>query len=56
MNIILQNYNDLLKKLVFDTFSKNLKNKLNIIDVDGNVINYINLLSNLDKSLYLIAR
>ena len=56
MNIILQNYNDLLKKLIFDNFSNNLKNKLNEIDSNGNVMNYVNLLSNLDESLCAIAR
>lgn len=56
MNIILQNYNDLLKKIIFETFSSNLKEKLNKIDSSGNVMNYINLLSNLDESLCIIAR
>lgn len=56
MNIILQNYNDLLKKIIFDTFSVNLKKQLDTIDINGNVMNYINLLSNLDESLCLIAR
>jgi hypothetical protein len=56
MNIILQNYNDLLKKLIFDTFSSNLKEKLDKIDINGNVMNYVDLLSNLDESLCTIAR
>lgn len=56
MNIILQNYNDLLKKLIFDTFSNNLKEQLDKIDINGNVMNYINLLSNLDESLCITAR
>lgn len=56
MNIILQNYNDLLKKMIFDTFSNNLKEKLNKIDINGNVLNYTLLLSNLDESLCMIAR
>ena len=56
MNIILQNYNDLLKKMIFDTFSNNLKERLNKIDINGNVMNYIDLLSNLDESLCVIAR
>lgn len=56
MNIILQNYNDLLKKMIFDTFSNNLKEKLNKIDINGNVMNYIDLLSSLDESLCMIAR
>lgn len=56
MNIILQNYNDLLKKMIFETFSSNLKEKLSNIDSNGNVMNYVNLLSNLDESLCEIAR
>ena len=56
MNIILQNYTDLLKKLIFDNFSNNLKKQLNEIDSNGNVMNYVNLLSNLDESLCAIAR
>lgn len=56
MNIILQNYNDLLKKLIFDTFSDNLKKQLDKLDINGNVMNYIDLLSNLDESLCFIAR
>ena len=56
MNIILQNYNDLLKKVIFDTFSQNLKENLNNIDASGNVMNYVNLLSSLDDSLCEIAK
>lgn len=56
MDIILQNYNDLLKKIIFDTFSNNLKEQLNKLDSNGNVMNYINLLSNLDESLCKIAK
>lgn len=56
MNIILQNYNDLLKKLIFDNFSNNLKEKLDASDNNGNVMNYVNLLSNLDESLCIVAR
>jgi len=56
MNIILQNYNDLLKKLIFNTFSDNLKRQLNNLDINSNVMNYVNLLSNLDESLCIVAR
>lgn len=56
MNIILQNYNDLLKKMIFDAFSNGLKDELNKIDNNGNVMNYVNLLSGLDESLCEIAR
>lgn len=56
MNIILQNYLDLLKKVIFDSFSYNLKKELNKIDINGNVMNYVDLLSTLDESLCLIAK
>lgn len=56
MNIILQNYNDLLKKLIFESFSLNLKSQLDKLDRNGNVMNYVDLLSTLDESLCIIAR
>jgi Uncharacterised protein family (UPF0236). len=55
MNIILQNYNDLLKKVIFETFSNNLKEKLEEFN-NNNVMNYISLLSNLDETLCNIAK
>lgn len=56
MNILSQNYNNLLKNMIFNVFTSNLKQKLNSLDSNNNVFNYINLLSNLDESLCLIAR
>lgn len=56
MNIILQNYQDLLKKITIDTFSNNLKNNLADFDSNDNVLNYVNLVSNLDLSLCEVAR
>jgi Uncharacterised protein family (UPF0236). len=55
-NIILQNYNDLLKKVIFDIFSANIKHELSKLDASGNVMNYISLLSGLDESLCDIAK
>lgn len=42
--------------MIFDTFPNSLKGKLNKMDINGNVMNYIDLLSNLDESLCVIAR
>lgn len=56
MNILSQNYNNLLKKMIFNIFTDNLKQKLDTLDSNNNVFHYINLLSNLDESLCLIAR
>ena len=56
MNILSQNYNNLLKNMIFNVFTSNLKQKLDSLDSNNNVFNYINLLSNLDESLCLIAR
>ena len=56
MNIILQNYNELLKKLIFDNFSNNLNKQLSEMNRNGNVMNYVTLLSNLDESLCIVAR
>jgi len=55
MNILSQNYNNLLKNLIFNIFTDNLKNKLDTFSND-NVFNYIDLLSSLDESLCSIAR
>lgn len=56
MNILSQNYNNLLKNMIYNIFTTNLKQKLDSLDSNNNVFNYINLLSNLDESLCLIAR
>ena len=56
MNIILQNYSDLLKKVIFDIFSSQLKGELDKISPEGNVFNYINILSTLDESLCEVAK
>lgn len=56
MNILSQNYNNLLKNMIFNIFTSNLKQKLDNLDSNNNVFNYINLLSDLDESLSLIAR
>ena len=56
MNILSQNYNNLLKNLILKVFTTNLKEKLDTLDKNNNVFNYIGLLSNLDDSLCLIAR
>ena len=54
MNILSQNYNNLLKNMIFEVFSNNLKNQLN--NTNSDVFNYINLLSNLDETLSNIAK
>lgn len=57
MNIVPQNYNNLLKNIILNTFSSNLESILhNIFDSSNNVFNYVNLLSNLDNSLCNIAK
>ncbi len=56
MNSILHNYNDLLKKLIFETFSNNLKSELDKIEMNNGVMNYISLLANLDETLCESAR
>lgn len=57
MNIVPQNYNNLLKNIILNTFSSNLESILhNIFDSSNNVFNYVNLLSNLDNYLCNIAK
>ena len=57
MNIVPQNYNNLLKNIILNTFSSNLESILyNSINDSNNVFNYVNLLSNLDNSLCNIAK
>ena len=55
-NIILQNYNNLLKKVLFDIFSTNLNLQIIKYYINGDVMNYISLLSNIDESLCNIAK
>lgn len=55
MNIISNNYEKVLKEMIFNHFSDNLIKELNKLN-SNNVFNYINLLSNLDESLCQIAK
>ena len=55
MNIISDNYNLVLKKLIFKSLNDNLIKEFNKISSNPNVSNYINLISNLDSSLSKIA-
>lgn len=56
MTIIPNNYEKILKEMIFNQFSSNLKKQLNKIDNTNKVFNYIDLLSNLDNSLCEIAK
>ena len=56
MNILTQNYNELVKKITIEIFFFFLTNKLNTLLNLENVFNYINLLSNLDDNLNKLAR
>ena len=56
MNILSQNYNNLLKKLIFDVFTSSLKNKLDSLTPNEDVFNYVSILSNLDESLCTVAK
>ena len=56
MSILSQNYNNLLKNVIFDVFTSNLKNKLDSLNPCEDVFNYIGILSNLDDSLCNIAK
>ena len=56
MNIISENYEKILKEMIFKEFSSNLKKELNKNNNTNNVFNYIELLSNLDNSLCEIAK
>ena len=55
MNIISNNYEKVLKEMIFNQFSSNLKEELNKITTN-NVFTYVNLISNLDQALCDIAR
>lgn len=56
MTIISNNYEKILKEMIFNQFSSNLKKELYKTDNTNKVFNYINLLSNLDNSLCNIAK
>lgn len=56
MDIISNNYTNVLKNMIISKFSDNLKQELNKINNNSTVFNYINLLSSLDKSLCNIAK
>lgn len=56
MNIVSNNYINVLKNIIISRFNDNLKGELNKIDDNPTVFNYINLLSSLDKSLCSIAK
>ena len=55
MTIIAYNYEKILKEMIFNQFSVNLKEKLNKSFNKNNVFNYIDIISNLDQSLCEIA-
>lgn len=55
MNIISNNYEKILKEMIFNQFFSNLRKELNK-DHTNKVFNYIGLLSNLDNSLCDIAK
>lgn len=56
MDIISNNYEKILKEMIFNQFSSNLKKELYKTDNTNKVFNYIHLLSNLDNSLCEIAK
>ena len=56
MTIISNNYEKILKEMIFNQFSSNLKKELYKTDNTNKVFNYINLISNLDNSLCNIAK
>ena len=56
MNIISNNYEKILKEMIFNQFSSNLKKELYKTDNTNKVFNYIDLISNLDNSLCNIAK
>jgi len=56
MNIISNNYEKILKEMIFNQFSKNLKKILNKTNNTNKVFNYVDLIYNLDNSLCDIAK
>ena len=56
MTIISNNYEKILKEMIFLQFSNNLKKELDKQDNTNKVFNYINLLSSLDNTLCNIAK
>ena len=55
MNIISNNYEKILKEMIFNQFSSNLKKELGKNN-PNKVFNYIDLISKLDSSLCEIAK
>ena len=55
MNIISNNYEKILKEMIFNQFSSNLRKELGKNNTNK-VFNYIDLISNLDSSLCEIAK
>ncbi len=56
MEIITNNYNLVLKNLIFKSFNDNLMTEFAKMSEEPNVFNYINLISNLDNSLCTLAK
>ena len=56
MTIITKNYEKILKEMIFDKFSSNLKNILNKKSNINNVFNYIDIISSIDETLCDIAK
>lgn len=56
MTNIPQNYNKMLKNIIFNIYSTNLNNKLDLLDNTNKVLNYVDILSSLDQSLCDIAK
>ena len=56
MNIISNNYINVLKKMIINKFKDNLEKVFNKTNDNSDVFNYIGLLSSLDKSLCNIAK
>ena len=55
MNIISNNYEKVLKEMIFNQFSSNLKKELDKITAN-NVFNYVNVISSLDETLCNLAK
>ena len=53
MNIILQNYKDLIQYLIKTYFYDKINSIINNFDSSGNINNYINLLSSFDNNISL---
>lgn len=53
MNIILQNYKNLIQELIKTHFSNKIDNVINNFNSSGDINNYINLLSSFDNNMSL---